>query len=320
VQPNGLAEMKSGEGTLIAFATSPGQTALDGKAGENSPFTKALIANLAEPGLEVGLALTKVRAQVQADTDKQQVPWTNTNLTGFVYVNPSQGAPNTQVAAINPTDSGAAARNAAAGEIELEFWRSVRDTNKPEELGAYLKRYPNGTFAAIARSRLAELQAEQKNAAPTQQQPSQTTAQPAKSSDSVHVAVTTKDTEDELKLDRAERREIQTRLSALGYYKGKVNGYFGNDARTGIERWQAARHYPKSGYFNRQQHEALLNEEMPVQRSTAPAPAPRQQQAAPRQAQPRPSAPPPRQQGIDPGTAAIIGGIAGGIIGGVLRR
>jgi peptidoglycan hydrolase-like protein with peptidoglycan-binding domain len=262
--------------------------------------------------------LTKVRAQVQADTDKQQVPWTNTNLTGFVYVNPSQGAPNTQVAAVNPTDSGAAARNAAAGEIELEFWRSVRDTNKPEELGAYLKRYPNGTFSAIARARLAALQAEQKNLTPAQ--PSQT-AQPAKSSgDSVHVAVTSKDTEDELNLDRNERREIQNRLNALGYYKGKVNGYFGDDARKGIERWQTARHYPKSGYFNRQQHEALLNEEMPVQRSTAPAPAPRQQQAAPRQAQPRPSAPPPRQQGIDPGAAAFIGGIAGGIIGGALRR
>ncbi|WP_339445064.1 caspase family protein, partial [Pseudomonas hunanensis] len=35
----GLAEMKSGEGTLIAFATGPGQTALDGDAGANSPFT-----------------------------------------------------------------------------------------------------------------------------------------------------------------------------------------------------------------------------------------------------------------------------------------
>src|ERR1700686_1594905 len=30
---SGLAEMKSGEGTLIAFATGPGQTALDGEAG-----------------------------------------------------------------------------------------------------------------------------------------------------------------------------------------------------------------------------------------------------------------------------------------------
>ena len=45
----GLAEMKSGEGTLIAFATGPGQTALDGEAGTNSPFTRALMANIARP-------------------------------------------------------------------------------------------------------------------------------------------------------------------------------------------------------------------------------------------------------------------------------
>src|SRR5690242_21677737 len=31
----GLAEMKSGDGTLLAFATGPGQTALDGEAGTN---------------------------------------------------------------------------------------------------------------------------------------------------------------------------------------------------------------------------------------------------------------------------------------------
>ena len=49
----GLAEMKSGEGTLIAFATGPGQTALDGQQGTNSPFTRALVANITQPGIEI---------------------------------------------------------------------------------------------------------------------------------------------------------------------------------------------------------------------------------------------------------------------------
>jgi uncharacterized caspase-like protein len=49
----GLAEMKSGEGTLIAFATGPGQTALDGQEGTNSPFTRALMANITQPGVEI---------------------------------------------------------------------------------------------------------------------------------------------------------------------------------------------------------------------------------------------------------------------------
>src|SRR6187401_897657 len=91
----GLAEMKSGEGTLIAFATGPGQTALDGQEGSNSPFTRALIANIATPGVEIQQAMTKVRAQVNEETSKGQLPWGHTNLIGTVYLN---GAPAPAVA------------------------------------------------------------------------------------------------------------------------------------------------------------------------------------------------------------------------------
>src|ERR1700731_1359107 len=84
----GLAEMKSGEGTLIAFATGPGQTALDGQEGTNSPFTRALMANIATPGVEIQQAMTKVRAQVNEETNKGQLPWGHTNLIGSVYLNP----------------------------------------------------------------------------------------------------------------------------------------------------------------------------------------------------------------------------------------
>src|SRR6478672_11285400 len=96
----GLAEMKSGEGTLIAFATGPGQTALDGQEGNNSPFTRALMANIAAPGIEIQQAMTKVRAQVQEETGKGQLPWGHTNLIGSVYLNQ---APTTQVANAAPT-------------------------------------------------------------------------------------------------------------------------------------------------------------------------------------------------------------------------
>ena len=54
---SGLAEMKSGEGTLIAFATGPGQTALDGQEGTDSPFTRALIAHITQPGVEIQQAI-----------------------------------------------------------------------------------------------------------------------------------------------------------------------------------------------------------------------------------------------------------------------
>src|ERR1700752_552756 len=85
----GLAEMKSGEGTLLAFATGPGQTALDGESGTYSPFPRALLANIAQPGVEIQQAMTKVRAQVNEETSKGQLPWGHTNLIGTVYLNPA---------------------------------------------------------------------------------------------------------------------------------------------------------------------------------------------------------------------------------------
>src|SRR6201746_2302548 len=102
----GLAEMKSGEGTLIAFATGPGQTALDGQEGTNSPFTRALIANITTPGVEIQQAMTKVRAQVNEETNKGQLPWGHTNLIGTVYLN---GTAAPAAAAAGPASSAAPA-------------------------------------------------------------------------------------------------------------------------------------------------------------------------------------------------------------------
>src|SRR5213595_2825318 len=109
---SGLAEMKSGEGTLIAFATGPGQTALDGQEGNNSPFTRALIDNITKPGVEIQQAMTSVRAQVNEETHKGQLPWGHTNLIGAVYLNQ---APTTQVANAAPTAAGSVPAAAAAG-------------------------------------------------------------------------------------------------------------------------------------------------------------------------------------------------------------
>jgi len=74
-----------GAGTLIAFATAPGQVALDGE-GANSPFSAALSRHIGTPGLEVQQMLTRVRAEVVAATKSKQVPWSNSSLLGEVYL------------------------------------------------------------------------------------------------------------------------------------------------------------------------------------------------------------------------------------------
>ena len=240
----GLAEMKSGEGTLIAFATGPGQTALDGEAGTNSPFTRALMANIASPGIEIQQAMTRVRAQVNEETGKGQLPWGHTNLTGTVYLNraaaPAAGAEVATVAA------------GPASEVELEFWRSIKDSNKTEEFNAYLTNYPGGTFKSLALARIAALQDGPSNA--TRNLTTGSGIDPQTFSDEANQT-----SEDQLGLDRGQRRDVQRRLTGLGF-DIKASGKFDAATRAVITRWQAARGYPKSGYLNALQHKALQSE------------------------------------------------------------
>jgi len=253
----GLAEMKSGEGTLIAFATGPGQTALDGQEGTNSPFTRALIAHITEPGVEIQQAMTEVRAQVSDETSKGQLPWGHTNLTGSVYLNPA--TPTPAAAAAAPASAGPALASTTAGtDVELEFWRSVKDSKKPEELNAYLSSYPNGQFRPLALARLAELNPGDGTAAPKDKEKDMT-----RNLTAVDPATFTEQssqvTEDQIGLDRGQRRDVQRRLNGLGF-DTKVTGKFDDETRTVIKRWQAARGYPVSGYLNKLQHKALLSE------------------------------------------------------------
>src|SRR3984885_7722994 len=249
----GLAEMKSGEGTLIAFATGPGQTALDGQEGTNSPFTRALIAHITTPGVEIQQAMTEVRAQVNEETNKGQLPWGHTNLIGSVFLNPAAApapAANTAAGAPAAAAPAAVATASSGSDVELEFWRSVKESNKPEELNAYLTTYPNGQFKSLALARIASLE----NGPSTTTRNLTTGVDPATFTDA-----SDQTTEDQIGLDKGQRRDVQRRLTGLGF-DVKANGKFDEDTRAVIARWQAARGYPKTGYLNKLQHKALLTE------------------------------------------------------------
>jgi hypothetical protein len=251
----GLAEMKSGEGTLIAFATGPGQTSLDGEASTHSPFTRALIAHITQPGVEIQQAMTQVRAQVSEETNKAQLPWGHTNLTGAVYLNPV-AAPAGAVAAVASNTPASTA--GAASELELEFWRSIKDSNKPDELNAYLTTYPTGQFKSIALARIASLE----------KGPGTTTrnlslVEPPTSTDEA-----TQATEDRIGLNKTSRRDVQRRLTGLGF-DTRVNGKFDEQTRAVITRWQAARGYPATGFLNTLQHKALLTENLSAARASS---------------------------------------------------
>jgi len=69
----------------------------------------------------------------------------------------------------------------------------------------------------------------------------------------------TQETEDQIGLNKEKRRDVQRRLTGLGF-DTKANGRFDKSTRSVITRWQAARGYPKTGYLNTLQHQALQTE------------------------------------------------------------
>jgi hypothetical protein len=305
----GLAEMKSGEGTLIAFATGPGQTALDGQGGTNSPFTRALIDHIAKPGIEIQQAMTEVRAQVNEETNKGQLPWGHTNLIGSVYLNPA--AAPTATAAATPAGTSAAAKSGNT-DVELEFWRSVKESNKPEELNAYVTAYPNGQFKSLALARVAALESGPSTA---------TRNLTAGVEPATFTEEASQTTEDQIGLDKGQRRDVQRRLTGLGF-DTKVTGKFDQDTRSVIARWQAARGYPKSGFLNKLQHKALLSE---IVATTSASSADESDSRPTRRVQrpspgPAPAPAPVHRSGPDPAGAAFIGGVMGGVLGGAFRR
>lgn len=86
----GLAAVREpSAGTLIAFATSAGQTAPDGK-GKNSVFTKHFVKGLQKPNQKVEDLFKQVRADVQRETNNKQKPTEVSSLTGDFYFRPVQ--------------------------------------------------------------------------------------------------------------------------------------------------------------------------------------------------------------------------------------
>jgi len=275
---SGLAEMRSGEGTLIAFATGPGRTALDGKQGDKQPFH----AGVAKEHLGTGRR-DPPRADQGACSgerrDEQAAVAVGDHLTGFFYMNQAPAAAPAVTASLgNPAAATASSNAGASNDIELELWRSVLTSDKVEELSAYLARYPNGNFATLARARIAALQAGATTRSTDDQQ-------------SVRTAAATQDTEDGLALDQRQRAEIQRRL--------------------------AARKYPTSGYLNKLQHDALLVERLPPPRRRRLRRRTSRDRRRRRRDRRGPEAPVPANgpvpahptgQSVDPAGAAFMGG------------
>jgi uncharacterized caspase-like protein len=162
----------TGADTLIAYAAKGGSVSYDG-AGPNSPFTTALLKHIAEPGLDIRIALGKVRDDVLASTAGQQEPFVYGSLGGaIVSLVPASGPPDV---ATNAKDDSVAADYAMAERVgSIQAW------------SVFLAAHGAGRWADLARAQLARRESAPARAEP--QKPAGGDAPPAAQGSTLGIA------------------------------------------------------------------------------------------------------------------------------------
>jgi len=161
----GLAIMSvAPRGSVIAYSASPNQKAQDGSAGGNGVYTAELLKALDEPGLKIEDVFKRANGGVQRATGGRQVPWFNASIQGDFFFRPGTPGAVATPAPIAPTPVDPQA-------VELAYWNSVKESQSAAEYEAYLKEYPKGRFASLARTRIAALTPKPAPGAPKPAQP-----------------------------------------------------------------------------------------------------------------------------------------------------
>lgn len=103
VASGGLNEMKPPAGSLIAFATDAGQTALDGD-GANGLYTEEWLKHLNTPGLTIEQVFKRTRAGVLERSQGGQIPAEYSRLVGDdIYIAGPSAAPVAVMTVTTPT-------------------------------------------------------------------------------------------------------------------------------------------------------------------------------------------------------------------------
>lgn len=133
----GFAPISERPGMLIAFSTSPGNTASD-DGRDSGPYAAALAAEIVVPGRNHDDIFFEVRKRVAAATRQEQIPWTQDGMLRQVhfgdYTAPAPGA--------SPLSE--------AGQV----WAITKESTDKTVLEAFIARYKDTFYAELARARL----------------------------------------------------------------------------------------------------------------------------------------------------------------------
>ncbi|MBI5789892.1 MAG: caspase family protein [Rhodocyclales bacterium] len=146
-EQKGLSQFDAPVGSLLAYATSPGNVASDGE-GQNGLYTEHLVRELGRRGTRVEDALKRVRLNVRLASNGAQIPWETTSLEGDVFIFNGE------------TGKLSEAEIEKQLEADVTEWTRIKSSKQADDWINYLRNYPNGRFAEIAQMRLARLLAE----------------------------------------------------------------------------------------------------------------------------------------------------------------
>jgi murein L,D-transpeptidase YcbB/YkuD len=127
-------------------------------------------------------------------------------------------------------------RNAAEAR-ERAAWDSARNADTVEAYTGFLRRFPNGGFAGEARQRIAELQAEDRNAAQVER---------------------LKRIENEIVPNRGARILVEQILQTKGLKPGQVDGRFTPETRRALRRFQKEQDLTVNGYVTQKTMVVLM--------------------------------------------------------------
>jgi hypothetical protein len=153
-----LARMDAPTGSIIAYATGPGDTAADGDS-RNGTYTKHFLKNMETPGISIEEFFKRVRIGVIKETGKKQVPWETNSLTGnFYFINHLTVTPEVSTNSTNGSTDVLPQK-----DTEITYWNTIQSTNNPSYFKAYIDKYgTTGQFTSIAKIRYEELLAMQR--------------------------------------------------------------------------------------------------------------------------------------------------------------
>ena len=149
LEQKGLSQLDAPAGTLLAYATAPGNVAADG-TGSNGLYTEFLLKEMQVRQAKIEDVFKRVRLNVRRSSNGQQIPWESTSLEeDFYFIPPQQGR---QVAQEDLERQ---------FEEELQLWIKIGASKDVAALDDYLRRYPSGKFSEVAQFRLDRLLAQQ---------------------------------------------------------------------------------------------------------------------------------------------------------------